>query len=66
MTEWTSAQYPRDALPGRCRNRIEFVRQAPEGATGFDAIGMTGMRPCGGRLIDGKCEFCDIVTIADR
>lgn len=63
MTAWTSAQYPRDAAPNRCRRLVEFIRQAPADATGIASIDMAGTRPCGGRLNDGKCEFCDVTTI---
>lgn len=66
MTAWTSAQYLRDAEPNRCRRLVEFIRQAgadSADAAGLAAIDMTGTRPCGGRLNDGKCEFCDVTTI---
>lgn len=46
-----------------CQRPIEFIRQAPEGATGLAGVDMRGVRPCGGRLIDGKCELCDVTTI---
>lgn len=51
--------------PSLCRRIIEVVRQAPAGATGIAAIDAHGTRPCGGRLIDGKCEFCDVTTIEE-
>lgn len=47
----------------RCYRNVEVSRQAQDGATGFRGIDMTSVRPCGGRLINGKCEFCDVTTI---
>jgi len=48
-----------------CQRRVEFRCQAPEGAPGIMGIDMTGVRPCGGRINDGKCEFCDVTMIEE-
>lgn len=60
---WSEIAFAHDATC--CRRPVEFVRQAPADATGLAGIDMRGIRPCGGRLIDGKCEFCDVTTIED-
>lgn len=64
MTEWHAERFPPNDDTPRCRRRVEFIRQAPAGATGFEAIDMAGYRPCGGRLINGRCEMCDETLLA--